>query len=410
MIQIITNNIKKYENFTKNNFFISKIDAFQSLDNFNITVIDISDKSLWYNKGIQNNNINQYMDLRSINSAILKSEKSNVVILFPQNIEYYYSFKFEGYREVKKIKDMKNEFIRILDSNLIDMDYIGINYGTSYTKLGKNKLMADFSFINVSNDNILLKAENERDIVAIRNDKVVLTTLEIKSEDEAIEFLKIMFKDCFENKTTPPEWINKINFYTDKECKGKISEINREINDLKAKKGKLEDELKENDKYKTILYESGDILAKQVNDMLSKIFEYDMSQFKDTYEEDGCIKLEDITFIIETKGVNNEISGRNISDACNHLIVYEDKLEEKGITENVKCLFIVAYERNKPLDERTKIKNRIETIAKANNTLIIDTRILLNIFEDFLNNKINKEEIKEIFKNNKGILDYKSKE
>ena len=48
--------------------------------------------------------------------------------------------------------------------------------------------------------------------------------------------------------------------------------------------------------------------------MLSEIFEYDMSDFEDVYEEDGLIKLEDVTFVIETKGLNKEISGNNISD------------------------------------------------------------------------------------------------
>ena len=150
-------------------------------------------------------------------------------------------------------------------------------------------------------------------------------------------------------------------------------------------------------------------MAKQINKMLSEILEYDISQFKDTFEEDCLIKLDDVTFVIETKGLNNEISGHNISDACNHLIIYEDKLEEENKTENAKCLFIVAYERQKKIQERVKIKERVEKIAKANNTLIVDTRIFLNIFEDFLNNKITKDEIKEIFKSNIGVLEYNRK-
>lgn len=154
------------------------------------------------------------------------------------------------------------------------------------------------------------------------------------------------------------------------------------------------------------MFESGDILANQINKMLSKIFDYDMTAFKDIYEEDGLIKLDDITFVIETKGLNNEISGHNVSDAGNHLIMYEDKLEENGISENAKCLFIVAYERNKNINDRVDIKDRIIKIAQANNTLIVDTRIFLEIYEDFLNKNINKEEIKNLFKDNIGVLKY----
>ena len=54
-----------------------------------------------------------------------------------------------------------------------------------------------------------------------------------------------------------------------------------------------------------------------------------------------------------------------------------------------------------------EIKERIEKIAKANNTLIIDTRIFLQIFENFLNGKIKKEEIKTMFKDNVGVLTLK---
>ena len=77
MIQIITSNIKKYEEFSKNEFLISRIDEFQSFDNYDITVIDISDEKLWYNKGDNINSINQYMDFRSIMSGINKGKIRN---------------------------------------------------------------------------------------------------------------------------------------------------------------------------------------------------------------------------------------------------------------------------------------------------------------------------------------------
>ena len=112
MIQIITNNIKKYEEFSKSEFLISKIDEFQSFDNFDITIIDISDENLWYYKGDNNNSINQYMDLRSIREAILKSKKSNVLVVFPQNIQYHYSYHYvvneQKYTEVKIVLPISN--------------------------------------------------------------------------------------------------------------------------------------------------------------------------------------------------------------------------------------------------------------------------------------------------------------
>ena len=413
MIQIITNNIKKYEEFSKSEFLISKIDEFQSFDNYDITIIDISDENLWYYKGNNNNSINQYMDLRSIREAILKSKKSNVLVVFPQNIQYHYSYHYvvneQKYTEVKKIKDMQKNFIEIINSNLINMNFISLNFGKSYTKEKSYKLTADFSFGNVENNDVILKAENGNDAVVIKNGKTVLTTLKLSTEQETIFLLRKSFQDCFENKNLAPEWIKEVQFYTDEKCKEEILELDKKIEELNGQKDILENILNENAEYKSILYETGEILAKQINKMLSEILEYDISQFKDTFEEDCLIKLDDVTFVIETKGLNNEISGHNISDACNHLIIYEDKLEEENKTENAKCLFIVAYERQKKIQERVKIKERVEKIAKANNTLIVDTRIFLNIFEDFLNNKITKDEIKEIFKSNIGVLEYNRK-
>lgn len=47
MIQIITDNSDKYKKFSKDKFLISDLDEFQSLDNYEITIIAISDESLW---------------------------------------------------------------------------------------------------------------------------------------------------------------------------------------------------------------------------------------------------------------------------------------------------------------------------------------------------------------------------
>ena len=410
MIQIISNNIEKYKDFSKQNFLITAIDEFQSFDNYEITAIDISDGKLWRNKGADTSNINQYMDFKSIPSAIKKTQKSNIILLFPQNIDFYYNYCYIGstqkYSKARKLKDIKRNFIDIISSNLLHMNFLEINFGKSYTQISNCKIVADFSFLNVDEENIIIRAENGNDVVTIKNDKVMLTTLMISSEEELMNLLKKIFPNCFEKGTIPPNWIKEIDFYTDKECKNNIIQIDEKICKLTEEKNRNENILKENFEYKKILFESGDILANQINKMLSKIFDYDMTAFKDIYEEDGLIKLDDITFVIETKGLNNEISGHNVSDAGNHLIMYEDKLEENGISENAKCLFIVAYERNKNINDRVDIKDRIIKIAQANNTLIVDTRIFLEIYEDFLNKNINKEEIKNLFKDNIGVLKY----
>ncbi len=70
MIQIITDNLDKYKQFSKNIFAISKIDEFQSFDNFDITIIDIADSSLWYNNSDTVNINSNYYKLRKIEEKI----------------------------------------------------------------------------------------------------------------------------------------------------------------------------------------------------------------------------------------------------------------------------------------------------------------------------------------------------
>lgn len=154
-----------------------------------------------------------------------------------------------------------------------------------------------------------------------------------------------------------------------------------------------------NDRLKSTFLENKDI----------KVTTFSDYQSFDMYEEDYKFISDNTTFIVETKGLNNEVSGQNVTDAFSHLTIYEDKLEKENKEEKTKCLFFVASERKKNIKDRKKINSRQETIAKRNNTLIIDTPTFLNIYEDFLNNKISKEDIIKIFKEQFGVIDYKKK-
>lgn len=50
MIQIIAKNKNTYKDFPKKEYYTLEFSDFQSFDNYEITVIDISDPYLWYNK------------------------------------------------------------------------------------------------------------------------------------------------------------------------------------------------------------------------------------------------------------------------------------------------------------------------------------------------------------------------
>ena len=153
------------------------------------------------------------------------------------------------------------------------------------------------------------------------------------------------------------------------------------------------------------MYETGTELNKEIINILEDILK-EHNEFKDIYEEDYKFISDNTTFIVETKGLSNEVSGQNVTDAFSHLTIYEDKLEQENKVETTKCLFFVASQRKLRISERKKVNQRQETIAKRNNTLIIDTPTFLNIYEDFLNQKISKDEIIKIFKEQFGVINY----
>ena len=66
----------------------------------------------------------------------------------------------------------------------------------------------------------------------------------------------------------------------------------------------------------------------------------------------------------------------------------------------------MATQRNKKIEEREETPDRQVKLAKRNNILIIRTELLLKIFEDFRNKKINTEEIIKLFSEQSGELKY----
>lgn len=90
-----------------------------------------------------------------------------------------------------------------------------------------------------------------------------------------------------------------------------------------------------------------------------------------------------------------------------HFGSYLDSLQDKKIEENVKALLIINPNRDRKPIAREKIHDNQIKLAKKNDVLIIQTEVLLKIFESFENGQITSNEIKELFKNNSGVLEFK---
>ena len=70
-------------------------------------------------------------------------------------------------------------------------------------------------------------------------------------------------------------------------------------------------------------------------------------------------------------------------------------------------MLIVNYERNKDISERDEVNEMQINLAKKQETLIIDTKSLLDLYELLLNGSISRESIIDYINDNFGLIDVK---
>ena len=414
MIQIITYNRNKYKDFSEEKYKVSQFGEIQALDDFEMCIIDLALKDLWYFKGDSPTNLNSFHDLLTLKEAIINRKKSNILIIFPQNETMHYNYNHHydgtsGYDASIQIKDNKNNVIQIICKWLYELENLKIAYERTNTKINDNILNADFNFIDVDTTKFepVTYSNNSNKITTIKKENIFLTTLNISKEEKNINvFIKTYCKSDKE-KEIIPEWINNINFYNDEELNKKKEENILKIKEIENNNRQLDKELEKNLEVKSILYTNGDELVKVVLEILDEILEYDSSKFVDEGREDFLIKKEDVTFVGEIKGVSSAVENKNVSQLDVHVQSYLDEIQTEETDENVKGLLIINHQRNKPIEERQKVHEHQIKLAKRNESLIIETRTLLRLFEELLRERITMEDCERLFTTKTGLLEEK---
>lgn len=409
MIQIITGNNQVINNFKNDNkYTISDFKSPKAFDDFELNILDLGFENLWRYEGRTNGGIRMINDLKHYNTIISNSNNTKILVIIPQNIVYRYHYSNDKYYSQEYLKNMLNFIEQLFLKNIYSYAF-QLEFETTYTSFESIKVKADFHFdINCFNDDeIILVSDNSKKLTTIKvKENLYYTTLDLMRNKEAmerfIEKLKIE-EDEVENM---PEWAKTINILDDVLLKEKVNDINNKIINLEDEKQIQMQKLNENNKIKSILYQTDKLLQNTVITILNEILDYEDNAFVDKMEEDYKIKKEEVTFIIETKGLSRNIKGEDISKTSNHVEIYLDELDEKNITENVKGIYIAATQRNKKLEEREKTPDRQIKLATRNNILIIRTEELLKVYEDFRNKKINTEEIIKLFSEQSGELKY----
>lgn len=413
MIQIISLNNDLQSDFENNkDIDVTTFSDYESFDRYNINIINLNSPDIWKFKGKNISGLNIQDDLIPLKQSI-KSSNAKTIILMPQNYTFYYYMGYMGYnydfRESKQLKSISQSISNILNDYICD-EILEYTYERCKTTINGFEFNSDFYFNDINTEDILLTSDKGNKVNTYFYENVIITTLNVfesNSKENAYEKLNSFITAVckLQNKETVPPWIEEVKFFDDEKYLDNIEQSKKEIEKLEKEINENKLKLDENNKVKSILYETGIELNKEIVNILEDILK-EHNEFKDVYEEDYKFISDNTTFIVETKGLNNEVSGQNVTDAFSHLTIYEDKLEQENKVEATKCLFFVASQRKLRISERKKVNQRQETIAKRNNTLIIDTPTFLNIYEDFLNKKISKDEIIKIFKEQFGVINY----
>lgn len=415
MIQIITYDINKYSEYSDKLYKISKLGEIQALDDFEICIIDLTNKDLWNYNGKQPTSVNCYKDLLTIKEAIINSNITKIIIVLPQNEKILYNQDYEWNANMKhyyyvnsiQLKDNKANLMKIIKDNLFHLEKIGISFEKTKTNIVDENIDADFNLINYKEEQFeeVTLSKNSNKVTTINKDKIYITTLKILDDNEKLKLFIDNYCKDEQEKEEMPDWINDINFFNDEKLRKDKGNNLTKINEIKQKNIQIDKELKKNLEYKSILYTNGDELIQVVMSILDELLDYDSSEFVDEKREDFLIKKEDITFIGEIKGVSSAIANKNVSQLDVHVQSYLDNLQEDGKEEKVKGLLIINHQRNKPIEERQEVHEHQVNLAKRNGSLIIETQTLLKIFEKYKLGKITKEECKKLFKDNVGLLE-----
>lgn len=396
-------------NMSVDGVVFSQIEAPRSLDEFDVNIIDLSSENIWRYQETEMK-IDYESEFNDLKRMIEDSHSSKIVVILPQNIKYKNFFCANGkgstdYLKTQEIKELINfEFEEWL-GYIVDIRSGMLMYENTVTKIKGFEYEAAFHFSNeyvYDPESVLTHSYLSNKNTTFSMGDIYLTTLKIDSYDKLVNYLNYI--GVIEMEAPVPEWILAVSMFDDETQKNIINEQENIILKCNEQITIAQEKLNQNKRYKSILYTNGDELVAVVFEILEKILHCDLSTFIDEKKEDFLIKLEDITFIGEIKGVTSNIKSEHISQLDVHYQGYMDNLSEKKEQEEVKAILIMDHQRTQSLANRQPVHSNQIKLAERNGSLVIETSTLLKLFESFVNNKISHQEIINLFTEKSGLL------
>ena len=403
-IQIINyNGTSDFENI----FTFSKLSEPKSLDEFDINIIDLRSKELWRYYEREPSNINAINDLLHLKIMMVRSKHAASVIVLPQNI--LFSYDYNGYQKVYSYYiELKNNLDAITEyilPQLIPKPIPMLFYENTTTIINGTEFTASFYFQEHSPDIGVTTSISYKITSCKFDDKFYLTTLDIFSNKDS---LMAFLKECnlISDKEEYPQWLLDYKILNDKELQNLITEKETLIENAKKEIVAAKSILDSNLEYKSILFTNGDSLANQIFKILEAILGIDLSGFLDKKNEDFLIEMsDDFEFIGEIKGVTSNVKREHISQLEDH---YQGRLDDLGedSQKEIKALLIINPLRKTPINDREPIHDTQINLAIRNESLIITTKSILDIYELFTSDKLTSDKCIEMFRNEIGLLTY----
>ena len=391
-------------NFNSSKFKVNTLSSPESFDDYNVNIIDLSDANNWHNMGTSTQNINNISDIKTL-SAMIKKTSNKILVVLPQNISFKYNWGYVGSgKNYTQSVELKNN-IPLL--NLIIETLLGRHFGNSWLMYNKTKskvqgeiLTCDFIFQNISAEQSVISSTTGTSTTTINYLGLYFTTLKLQSEDNILSIIKELRWDS-SSEDISPEWLNEIKILDDEELQEKYETNSQQMDYLIKEQSCLEEKMDKNNFFKSILYKTGDALVSVVNIMLKEMVGYKYEEFNDTKEEDFLFENNGVFYIGEIKGISSNVKRSNVLQAAMHKSIF---LELEGNEDKeVNAIAIINRQRTIPLKERDDVTQDVEKLAKTNEVLLITAETFLSIFERFRNNKLNSQDIIELF-NRKGLL------
>ncbi len=152
MIQILTYSGKE-DCFQGKDVVVSSIHNARSLDEFDINIISLDDEHVWRYEGQTTDRIDDIDDLNSLSIMINRSKKTKIVILFPQNRDFFYYKYHKNYSCYEELKNMISNLcsiIAVLHTSIYSIDLV---YENTVTKIENKNIASSFYFEISDNEN-----------------------------------------------------------------------------------------------------------------------------------------------------------------------------------------------------------------------------------------------------------------